>query len=449
VTARSIAALGALVGAVLALPVAASGADYGTMYDDRLLAQRQPHYRDIMLGNLQKVFLPKLTVDERRRLQHLSVDFPPRGPERGLFEYFAERSGRVVMSTMSIRFLGDLAVSYAWLDANGYTMESVTDYISMLKYQDAARFGGRYPDPPTALRIPANATDHPRVDNLSQQILSQSISFILLHEMGHVLHQHPGYGPGVSRARARENEDEADRFALETLRRVGQPVNGLLFLLLSMAHFVPHRADFASDAEYQTHLTQATHPLTSDRITRLSQYLRQHAGDYGRLQDNPGAAAASIRWVADAIDKEVVPVLADPDQQRLMALRGRSMTLAGLAPRRPGETMATPTAAARTAPMPFHGVFDGEIDDGTTRLPVRAVLSRQGDRVSGQYSFGAGQGHIEGLVEGETLNYRWRTAMGAGQGVLRSSRDGSRVDGTWGYGDRSSGGGRWNATRGR
>jgi hypothetical protein len=447
--ARRLAAVVCLVAGAVGLPGLAGGADYGSMYGDGLLAQRQPDYRDIMLGNVRKVFLPKLTVDERRRLQHLSVDFPLRGPERGLFEYFAERGGRVVMSTMAIRFLGDLGVAYAWLDANGYTMETVTDYVSMLKYQDAARFGGRYPDPSTALRIPASATDNPRVDNLSQQILSQSVSFILLHEMGHVLYRHPGYGPGVPRARARENEDEADRFALEVLRRIGQPVNGLLFLLLSMAHFVEHRADFRSDAEYQTHLAQATHPLTSDRVGRLSQYLRQHADDYGRLQDDPGRAAASIRWVADAIDKEVVPVLADPDQQRLMALRGRSMTLAGLAPRRPGETMAAPTPPARVPSALFHGVFDGEIDDGTARLPVRAVLSRQGDRVSGQYSFGAGQGHIDGLVDGETLTYRWRTATGTGQGVLRSSRDGARVDGTWGYGDRASGGGRWNATRAR
>ena len=68
------------------------------------------------------------------------------------------------MSVLSIRFLADVAVAYAWLNARGYTMESVTDYISMLKYQDPARFGGRYPSPSTALRIPAKAADEPRVD---------------------------------------------------------------------------------------------------------------------------------------------------------------------------------------------------------------------------------------------------------------------------------------------
>jgi hypothetical protein len=183
-------------------------------------------------------------------------------------------------------------------------------------------------------------------------------------------------------------------------------------------------------------------------VTRLSQYLRGNAADYGRLQNDPAAAAQTIRWTADEIDKQVVPVLADPDQQRLMARRGRTMTLAGLAPRRPGETMAAPPPPSGPA-RPFHGVFDGEIDDGSGPLPIRAAFVRQGDRVTGQYSFGAGQGEIAGRVDGETLTFAWRTATERGRGMLRSSRDGTRVEGTWGYGDRDAGGGRWTGTRTR
>jgi hypothetical protein len=446
---RSALLLAVAVLALSAAPAVAQRKDFGTMYDDRLLESKQRDYREVVQWNLQNVFLPKLTAAERQRLQSLSLDFPLRGPSRGVFEYFAERSGRVVLPVMSIRFLADIAVAFAWLDTNRYTMESVTDYVSMVKYQSPTTFGGRLPDPRTALGIPASATDNARVDNLSQQILNQSLSFLVLHEMGHVLYQHPGYGPGVPRARARENEDEADRFALEVLRRIGQPVNGLLFFFLAAAHFVDHRADFASEADYRSHLLQDTHPLTSDRVARLTQYLRENAADYGRLQNDPSRAATTIRSIADAIDSQVVPVLADPDQQRLMAIRGRSMTLAGLAPRRPGETMAATPPTSTTPGVLFHGVFDGQIDDGTAVLPTRAVLSRQGERVTGQYSFGAGQGHISGLVEGQTLTFVWRTSTGNGRGVLKSSRDGASVVGTWGYGDQTSGGGRWTATRGR
>jgi hypothetical protein len=430
-------------------PICAQPRDYSSMYEDRLLQQRQPDYRRVILGNLDNVFLPRMTPEERRNLQGVDVQFPLRGPQRGLFEYFAA-ARRVVLPVMSIRFLGDLAVAYAWLDTNKYTMETVTDYISMLKYQDPSRFGGRYPDPRTALGIPANATDDPRVDLISGKILNESISFALLHELGHVLYQHPGYGPGVARERARENEDQADRFALEVLRRVGQPIDGLLFFLLSMAHFVSHRADFGSDAEYQAHLRQDTHPLTSDRVQRLAQYLRTHAADYGRLQDNPERAAQTIRWVADAVDREVVPVLADPDQQRLMAMKGLRVTVETLAPRRRGETMARPVAPAPQPGAPalaFDGIFDGEMSEGTGTLPVRAILRRQGDRVSGVYSFGAGQGEISGQAQGDTLIFVWRTGGQSGRGRVHATGDGGRFSGTWGHGESPTGAGTWNASR--
>jgi hypothetical protein len=433
----------------LTSPICAQPRDYGSMYEDRLLQQKEPDYRRVILGNLDNVFLPRMTPEERRRLQGVDVQFPLRGPQRGPFEYFAA-APRVVLPVMAIRFLGDLAVAYAWLDTNNYAMETVTDYISMLKYQDPSRFGGRYPDPRTALGIPANATDDPRVDLISGKILNESISFVLLHELGHILYQHPGYGPGVAREHARENEDQADRFALEVLRRVGQPVDGLLFFLLAMAHFVSHRADFGSDAQYQAHLRQDTHPLTSDRVHRLAQYLRTHAVDYGRLQNNPERAAQTIRWVADAIDREVVPVLADPDQQRLMAMKGQRVSVETLTPRRRGETMGRPVPPAPGPEAParaFDGIFDGEMRDGTGTLPVRAILRRQGDRVSGVYSFGAGQGEISGFAEGDTLIFVWRAGGQSGRGRVRAIGDGGRFSGTWGRGESPAGGGTWNGAR--
>ena len=424
-----------------------SDRDYGSMYDDQLLQDKQAGYREVVLWNLNQVFLPKLTVEERRRLQGLDVQFPLRGPERQLFEYFATAPAKVVLPVMSIRFLADLSVAYAWLQSQGYTLETVTDYVSMLKYQPPARFGGRYPDPRAALQIPPNAVDDPRVDLISGKILNESLSFILLHEVGHILYRHPGYGPGVPRERARENEDQADRFALEVLRRVGQPIDGLLFWFLSAAHFVPHRADFGSDAEYQAHLRSDTHPLTSERMRRLSEYLRTHAGDYGRLQANPARAAEVIRGTAAAIDAEVVPVLADPDQQRLMAMKGQRVSLETLAPRRPGETMPAPSPALGTGVQSFDGVFDGRLSDRTGALPARTILRRQGDRVTGIYSYGVGQGEITGIVEGDTLVFVWQSGGARGRARVRAGPGGVEFEGTWGFGDAATGGGVWTGAR--
>jgi len=443
--ARALAAVLCVVACSGARETLAGSRDYGSMYDDELLLEKQAGYREVVLWNLNQVFLPKLTVEERRRLQGLDVQFPLRGPERQLFEYFATAPASVVLPVQSIRFLGDLSVAYAWLQSRGYSMETVTDYVSMLKYQPPARFGGRYPDPRTALQIPSNATDDPRVDLMSGKILNESLSFILLHEVGHVLFRHPGYGPGVPRERARENEDQADRFALEVLRRVGQPIDGLLFWFLSATHFVPHRADFGSDAEYQAHLRSDTHPLTSDRMRRLSEYLRTHAADYARLQANPARATEAIRGTADAIDAEVVPVLADPDQQRLMALKGQRVSLETLAPRRPGEIMPAPSPP--TGAQAFDGVFDGRLSDRTGTLPARTILRRQGDRVTGIYSYGVGQGEITGIVEGDTLVFVWQSGETRGRARLRAGPGGVEFEGTWGFGEAATGGGVWTGAR--
>jgi hypothetical protein len=421
--------------------------DYGAMYEDRLLQDRQGEYREVVLWNLKNVFLPKLTLEERRRLQGLDVQFPLRGPERGPFEYSATAPARAVLPVMAIQFLADLSVAYAWLQGQGYTIETVTDYVAMLKYQPPSRFGGRYPDPRAALQIPPNATDDPRVEQLSGRILNESLSFVLLHELGHIVFQHPGYGPGVARERARENEDQADRFALEVLRRAGQPIEGLLYWFVAAAHFVPNRADFDSDAAYEVHLRGDTHPLTSERVRRLSEYLRAHAADYGRLQANPARAAENIRGVADAIDQKVLPVLADPDQQRFMALRGQRVSLETLAPRRPGEAMAAPAPPPGAPGQSFDGVFDGRLSDTTGTLPARTVLRRQGDRVTGVYSYGVGQGEISGIVEGDTMLFVWQSGGSRGRGRMRTSPGGVEFDGTWGHGDASVGGGTWTGAR--
>jgi hypothetical protein len=131
-----------------------------------------------------------------------------------------------------------------------------------------------------------------------------------------------------------------------------------------------------------------------------------------------------------------------------------SDTPAASSPRRPTEVMAaapSPSAApplSSGAPSPtFDGVFDGRMSDRTGALPARTVLRRQGDRVSGVYSYGAGQGEIVGIVEGDTLIFVWQSGGSRGRGRVRTSPGGVEFEGTWGYGDASAGGGTWTGAR--
>jgi hypothetical protein len=144
-------------------------------------------------------------------------------------------------------------------------------------------------------------------------------------------------------------------------------------------------------------------------------------------------------------DAEVVPVLADPDQQRLMAMKGQRVSLETLAPRQPGEIMpAAPTPAGAQA---FDGVFDGRLSDRTGTLPARTILRRQGDRVTGIYRYGVGQGEIAGIVEGDTLVFVWQSGGARGRARVRAGPGGVEFEGTWGFGDAATGGGVWTGAR--
>jgi NAD(P)H-flavin reductase len=81
-----------------------------------------------------------------------------------------------------------------------------------------------------------------------------------------------------------------------------------------------------------------------------------------------------------------------------------------------------------------------------------ASVTKRGARLSVGFLYapvGAGTRALAQLAEGDTLTFNWKTATQNGRGVLRASRDGARVEGTWGYGDRPAGGGQWTGTRAR
>ncbi len=110
--------------------------------------------------------------------------------------YSGQRGGRsfVAMPVLSLMFLEDLCTAYAWLHLKGYSLETIDEYITMLRYKKAADFpDGRYPPPLKALKIPPNALAERAVDDLSLRFRNTAYAFILLHEIGHILYEHRGY----------------------------------------------------------------------------------------------------------------------------------------------------------------------------------------------------------------------------------------------------------------
>lgn len=163
------------------------------LYDQATLQYWQTRYP----VSTQKIYeigmLPILLPHEKENLAQVEFQFPLVG-EYGfqndpLAYYSTGNPPAVMMPIQSLKFLDDLSIAYAWLWANGYGLETVTDYVAMLKYQNDEFLAGRHPAPLVALHIPDNALEDPEIDELALRFFNSARAFILAHELGHIYHR--------------------------------------------------------------------------------------------------------------------------------------------------------------------------------------------------------------------------------------------------------------------
>jgi Peptidase U49 len=269
---------------------------------------------------------------------------------------------------MAPPFLEDVALAHTWLERNGSSPQSLADYLLMLRYWDER--AGRPPKPLPALCIPANAWDNRDVADRATRVFDSAAVFALLHECGHVFHRH---NAAVPPDKSRAQEQEADRFALDLLARVGEVPLGVAVLFFTMAHLQEEVA--------------RTHPVSPDRLMSVAQQLSSQARSFERGL-RPGA---QVTMMAISLQvSQFALLLGDPDIQRLSAKIGRTVTPDDLAPRPKGRHLAAPCGSRPVSRQPFDGKLSGTLTGGTTPLDVDVVLSRNGDSVTGSYSFGAG-----------------------------------------------------------
>lgn len=136
----------------------------------------------------------------------------------------------------------------------------------------------------------------------------------------------------------------------------------------------------------------------------------------------------------------------------LFALFGASVLASGLhhetpETRRPAAAVARALPSAGSPSPAFEGVFEGRVTDTARALPARTVLWREGDRVTGVYSYGLGEGELSGIVQDDTLILIWQSGGRHGLAQIRTARGGVEFDGTWGYGETAAGGGTWTGAR--
>jgi peptidase M48-like protein len=329
---RAIACVAVIAAAVGLIQLPVRGQTVSNMYDAAKVAREKARLESRITEIYVKAFSPALTTDERRALSGVRVQTPLEGDP--VLGYYSDSKSRIVtMPAISLLFFEDLCIAYAWLQVRGYRLETVEEYVTMLKYKDARAFGGRYPSPLDALGIPADAASDPRVNDLSLRFRNSGYAFILGHELGHIRYQHAGYD-GVPVAESQAHEIQADQFGLDLMRRTSTIPMGAMIFFQSTVYYFENRADFSSDAAWRAHLAaRATHPLSTDRLQSLSKAISASADDFARGQPDRASAIETVRFIGDRF-AVFAAFLSDPVLQRAMRAKAEQASPAFLRPRR-------------------------------------------------------------------------------------------------------------------
>lgn len=393
------------------------------IYDKKTLLNWKERYSQSNPKIFRQLIKPVLTPNERNQLTGVQFDVPELGKvSEPMAFYRPDGTSKVVMSAQSLKFLDDLCTAYAWLNINGYSPETLIDYIAMLRYKNLDEF----PTPLDTLQIPKDALEDTKVDDLALNIFTSARTFILAHELGHILHNHIGHDPKKKigeeeKKRIRKQEIEADQFALDILDRIrtlelGITPIGIVFFFQINSHL-----------NWDNH--NSTHPLSSERLQAVAD----------REKDTMISS-----WL-----KELAELLADKEAQQSIQLAAQYRDFDTLAPRRRGELPFSPDRRENIS-QPFQGSYSGNytrfVFNESEVLSVEVYFQRNGSKVTGRFDFGLGDGIISGDIEDNILYFDWRWYNKEGMGELKTFGD-NQLKGTWGYRSSYDDGGEWELRR--
>jgi hypothetical protein len=305
----------ALFGILIVAPARGNGID--DMYTPDTRSEWQLRTGSFIQGVYGDIIKPALSEDERRQLADLRFDFPASAPGQEPLAFWRSDS-TVHLSAASMKFVGDLLLSYVWLGRNGYGMGSLDDYLLMLAcwQKDAAP-----PPPLVALHVPNNAREDQGTDVFATRLERNAYQFIMLHELGHVLHD----DVATDAVHTIAQEIAADKFALDVLGRLHQVSTGAstLFQLLSF-YEAPN-----CGGEPLRHM----HPFSRDRLRAVSLDFADSAAKYAK--DMQPDTIAALRTLA-SMTEQLSDQIEDPKMQTFLRDRAATIIPSQLAPRRPG-----------------------------------------------------------------------------------------------------------------
>jgi Peptidase family M48 len=311
--------------------VAPCSADVSSMYPRSELDNAAPRLTAAVTKIYDLGVKPHLTPDELSRLRDFGFHFPLPSPSDEVLNFYANDAGSkpiVVMPILSLKVVEDMATAYAWLYQNGMSLGTIDLYFAMLRHKRKVDLPeGKYPPLLATLGIPTNALEDPKIDQLSLSFRNQAFAFVLVHELGHILHKHKGYDV-ITKAQARADEAEADRFALDVLARTQTAPLGAILFFQAQVYSHPHRGEFVDRQTWQQYLlTASTHPLTVDRIAAMGDYIEGPLVR-GRVKETSVWSSIVVKLRA------MIRVMEDEPLQRCMARVAAAAVLSVLKPRK-------------------------------------------------------------------------------------------------------------------
>lgn len=304
--------LNLLLGMLLILPAAVlQPARADNYYSDQQLASDRTRYGQRFQFLLNKGLLEFMTSEERRALSGVAINHPLRGKNPLDFSSLPLEGDLVVIApVLSMKFIEDLSIAYAWRFQKRFSLEPMDEYLSMLKYRSSKDFpGGELPSPLRALGVPENIseTDN-KTDDLSLRFRNTAWAFILAHELGHLRYGHSR--SRVDPAEIQRQEEQADAFAIDLLARSRTIPMGMILWFQATAAYLPNRADFPSLAAYlQWSRTEANHPVNGKRLKNLAERMARQA-----RSESDANHASLLNYIATRLAK-IGPIIDDPEMQ--------------------------------------------------------------------------------------------------------------------------------------
>jgi predicted Zn-dependent protease len=185
-----------------------------------------------------------------------------------------------------------------------------------------------------ALGVPPDAykTDK-RVDELSLSLRNEAFAFIIAHELGHIRYAHKPLDQ-ISAQQAQADETQSDAFALDIFLRTKTPPLGPVLFFQAQVYNLLHPVDLGrTEQERSSALLQMTHPLTTERIRKMSDFIE---GPLTRARPEEAALWSDMAGKLRAI----IPVMEDEDLAACLVKVAKEASPDILKPRRGVEADA-------------------------------------------------------------------------------------------------------------